>query len=317
MNKSITQPIFIGGCPRSGTTYLGSLLANFDGIVVTPESKWKWRVWQTHNEEGCLKSDQLFEFLQRDIHFQTWACEGLPSATGPLSSAQYRKFIDSLVIRYADAEEWTRGRRRWLDHTPSNLEVGRFLTRLYPDAKFIHIVRDPRAVVASLLDKEWGPDNLYSACRYWREKVGVANAFFVLNPDKCLLVKYEDLIQNTAETLIKICCFLDIDYSQVSLQSISGRYQAPEYTFHQHKHVGDTPKEERIYSWRKDLSPASIAYLEADLNRLLDAFGYELTKKNPTVGRIERLVLFGAYIRCQIGSIIKKQKRKKRKKVIR
>lgn len=78
--------------------------------------------------------------------------------------AACRKFTGALFDKKAIAAE----RSCWVEKTPSNLLRLTFLQALYPDSVFIHIKRDPRSVVYSLLKQNWAPNNIADAANFMR-----------------------------------------------------------------------------------------------------------------------------------------------------
>jgi hypothetical protein len=78
--------------------------------------------------------------------------------------AACRELIGALFDKQAITAE----RTCWVEKTPSNLLKISFLKELYPDAIFIHIKRDPRSVVYSLLKQSWAPDNISDAANFMR-----------------------------------------------------------------------------------------------------------------------------------------------------
>ena len=68
-------------------------------------------------------------------------------------------------------------------------------------AKFIHLVRAPRAVAASIMPLDWGPNNAIDAARYWVQKIAYGLAFESVYPEVCLKVKYEDILQEPEKNI--------------------------------------------------------------------------------------------------------------------
>lgn len=127
-------PIFILGVPRSGTTLLRTILDAHSGIASGPETPWLgghqprslMSLWTTLREEvwGYCKSFNM----GREV---------------PTEAA--RAFLCVLMERYAAA----RGKRRWAEKTPDNALHVDFLTELFPEARFVHLVRDGLDVAMS------------------------------------------------------------------------------------------------------------------------------------------------------------------------
>jgi Sulfotransferase family len=61
----------------------------------------------------------------------------------------------------------------WVDHTPTNLRFARLLTAWFPEARFIHIVRDPGRA-ASVMPLNWGPNTITEAALFWKRRMALA-----------------------------------------------------------------------------------------------------------------------------------------------
>ncbi len=77
-----------------------------------------------------------------------------------------RRFVSTLF----DSAALNAGKRTWVEKTPFNLLSAEFLWELYPDARVVHMIRDPVAVVASHRDQPWAPDTLEHAMN-WVEPI--------------------------------------------------------------------------------------------------------------------------------------------------
>lgn len=101
---------------------------------------------------------------------------------------------------------------RWFDKTPQNIFGATLLAHDFPEARFVHLHRDPRNVVASLkVGKVMRIDSPVGASNYWRESEVLAASFEVANPARMLSVRYSDLTENPQHHLDAICDFVDID----------------------------------------------------------------------------------------------------------
>jgi len=73
-----------------------------------------------------------------------------------------RKFVDDLFLSYAERE----GKSSWCEATPENIMHADFLSDLYPNAYFLHIVRHPVGVAQSWMQRNWGPSEIEILCKY-------------------------------------------------------------------------------------------------------------------------------------------------------
>ena len=123
------------------------------------------------------------------------------------------------------------GKTRFLDKNPwSFLHFDR-VSRLYPNGKMVHILRDPRDVVASFLKQPWMPsDPRHSALMVKRLMELWWKVSKEIDQSRFMEIRLEDLVQNTEEVLISICSFWEIDFQPKLMEidlsaSNSGRWR--------------------------------------------------------------------------------------------
>ena len=98
---------------------------------------------------------------------------------------------------------------RWFDKTPQNIYGILLLSAVYPDAKFVHIVRHPLNVVSSLrAGKVMGPHTIQAGINTWLEAVSIAAEFQSAWPDRIHTLTYEDLTTSPEPVLLALLDFL-------------------------------------------------------------------------------------------------------------
>src|SRR5690606_9333198 len=124
------------------------------------------------------------------------------------------RILDYLALQYAEKIEKT-NIDILVDHTPNNLRFAATLHLWFPEAKFIHLVRDGRAVAASVIPLDWGPNTVIRAASWWAERVAhglAAESFF--GPEKILRIYYEELVTYPRKTMEKVSDFLGIEFQE-------------------------------------------------------------------------------------------------------
>jgi hypothetical protein len=113
----------------------------------------------------------------------------------------------------------------FLDKTPSNTHCLGEISELLPESRFIHIVRDPRDVVASLLAASrtwgsgWAPRKSKAAVKIWLRAVRNANkAAGNIPPHLYLEVRYEKLVAAPEDTLLDIAKFLNLEWAPAAIK---------------------------------------------------------------------------------------------------
>jgi len=170
-------PIFVVGCPRSGTTLLRLILDSHPSISAGPESRFLWGI--------------------RAIEERNWATLagfGLERAEW---HAQVRSLFEAFHLRYAQHQ----GKVRWADKSPDYALMLDYLDVLYPAAQVVHIVRDPRDVIDAWR-RFYGRRSMYRAARAWVRYVGAAHRFAQQRGEtKVWELRYEDLVGRPEPTL--------------------------------------------------------------------------------------------------------------------
>jgi hypothetical protein len=274
-------PVFIGGCDRSGTTFLASLLGGTDEAIVTPESQFKIDALQRPKELGNSA------FLWR---LDMWGISKAQALAAVEDAEDGTDLMERFLHQYMQGIGSKGEPSFWIDHTPANLRFFTDLSHYYPAAKFIHIIRDGRAIAASILPLEWGPSTIADVSKWWLEKLSFGLAAQRSFPDKVITVKYEDLVSNTECELRRICQFLDLRFCESMLGG--NGFKVPKYTAHQHQLVGKKPDSNVSNKWKTALSSREIQIFEAMAGGMLSMLGYETLFKNPKPAtKTERLLM--------------------------
>ncbi len=270
------QAIFIGGCERSGTTMLGSYLGKHPDLLVTPESQFKLGLMRYTAEDGAIDLEQAMAYLRSEYRFASWkiSLDELATQLAGKPRISYQDLIELILDQYQD--KYQPGETRyWVDHTPNNMRHGLRLNRLFPDAKFIHIVRDGRGVAYSYRQVTWGPYETYFSAKDWVSKVGHGLALeHHLGSDKLLLTRYEDILEDPRTEISRICAFLGLDYNE--LAAGQERFSVPDHSQKQHALVGKGLKKENRGRWREGLSERDIRIFESITKDFLPCLGYDL-----------------------------------------
>ena len=155
------------------------------------------------------------------------------------------------------------------------------LPAIWPNAKYIHLLRDPRDVARSCIGMGW-VGNVWYGADYWTapEKRWIALTKKV-NPESLLEVRYEDLVCKPEEVLTEICSFLGIEYSEEMLKiDRTSTYARPDASFSE--------------QWRTKLSLREVELVEIKCKELMIKQGYAISEQsnNHKVSKIERLRLY-------------------------
>lgn len=279
------KKIFIGGHPRSGTTLLGALIGAHSDCICTPESQFKTRVLRKRNiyYKNYVDINSAFKAILKDWRFKIW---GVKIDSYPTETIKtYPDLIEYIVKQYA-IKKGKDKTHIWVDHTPSNIKNAENLLKIFPESKFLHIIRDGRAVSASIMPLDWGTNTIYKSALSWKKRIiDYLRIEEKLGNHYIKRIKFEELVENTEKTLKDICNFINIDYEEKMLEG-SG-FQTPAYTKKQHSLVGKKPDVSEISSWKKLLTQRQVEIFESIAYDLLLYLGYE-----PVYGKNARKITF-------------------------
>lgn len=264
--------VFIGGCGRSGTTMLGDLLGVHPGHICTPETsfklglveRWAW------GQPGA-DVDAALDWVAAHRKFKELGIPVDADLRARVRDKDLRGTLEVLIDIYRRAVDKPSA-NVWIDHTPTNTRMGVALLEAFPDARIIHVVRDGRAVAASVIPLDWGPNDVLTAARNWVDALAHGFALEQGRPDRVMRVRYEDLVREPAVWLPRICSFAQIEYRPEMLKG--GGLRVPASIAHQHALVGKPPDPSRLESWKKSLAPREIEVFEAEAGELLPLLGY-------------------------------------------
>lgn len=296
----VPQPIFIGGCDRSGTTLLASLIGGDPETICLPESCFIGQFLPDYDPIESWEAQELLERIRNHIDFSAWREHGCTGDIGSIAAnIPYSELIGELAIHYA--EHVQKGPvRRFIDHSPENVLHFSALTQRFPNAKLIHVVRDGRATAASILPLDWGPNDVRTAAYHWVKYVGAGLAAqHILGRERCMTVWYEELVSKPVDVMRSVAAFADVPNSG---QLHNGRgYRVPTADRAHLTMLGRPPEPSRIDRWKLLLTSRDIQLFEHYTKDFLASLGYtpvcDEGTKPPRVGEEIRMNVRGWYRR--------------------
>lgn len=278
--------VFLVGAPRSGTTILQSLLASHPEITSFPETKFFHYLWSDRLRPRL--PDRLREFFHREIHrpdlYDEWVSET------SLTSDRIKWFVGILDKLAVEG-----GNSIWLEKTPEHVYFVRDILDHLPDAKFIHIVRNPLDVIASMrkatsdpsTNAIWGGEwSLQFCIERWKSSVAATNFFFPDNSQH-LVIRYEDLLEDKVKILSQCCYFIDVAYDPEMLRNYRSQAIALGLGHPWHKGI-DRGIEPAIVAKYKDFfSESEVKYILEKTAELRSYFGYVYSEPDDAEPMVE------------------------------
>jgi hypothetical protein len=281
-HSNFTGPLFIVGMPRSGTKLLRSLLSLHSRIrIANIETEflpyWISR-WGTFGDLSDISDFRTFyrvvskapyfSYMNESgalIDVDTWfdCCEGFSPG----------EVFEALLRHDVGAE---RGSSIiWGDKSPTYIWQLELLKQYFPEALFVHVIRDVRDYCISI-NKAWGK-NMVRAAQRWVDGVTAARNSGRNFPFDYLEVRYEALLEAPERELMRICDFLNVPF-ETGMLELTGPTE----------NLGDAKGLKGIVrgnygKFQGKLSPGSLRKIESIAAQTLRALGYESTYEGKQV----------------------------------
>jgi hypothetical protein len=194
----------------------------------------------------------------------------------------YAALIDCVFGLFAEAQ----GKRRWGDRTPQHAFYVPRLVQLFPQAQFIHVIRDGREVASSIYEHRW-TGSVITAADHWRRTVAAGRRWARLGPTRYHEIRLEAVIDSPAETLRDVCAFLGEPYAPQMLEyHRDARMRVPdaEWARSDHSNTERAPTV-GLRDWTAGLSRREVMAVEAVCARQLRQLGMK-PPRSPVRGHL-------------------------------
>ncbi len=276
------EPFFLTGAPKSGTTWLGKLLD------AHPEINCRGEACVHHFALGLVKTVQEYRALLARRRQVVTDSNDFPDMKWSDVLTLIRTFI--LLRLQAIADPNKPGLRFVGEKDPEHAVHFPNLDRLFPEAKFIHIIRDGRGVFISAwhhnvraqdenLKRLGFDDFLAITAKEWAERVQAARKAALPLGKRYFEVRYEDLVAEPTVWMKQILEFLGAEASPETIQACVEAASFEKLS--QGRKAGEEDKASFFrkgdpYEWKQQLTPAQIRRFEALAGGTLRELGYSV-----------------------------------------
>jgi hypothetical protein len=284
-------PFFIVASPRSGTTLLERMINRHSRLFVPPETAF----FHILRRQGLLYLQSSQESLKKFVDYY------ISSRPAKLLGLDKMQYAPNELLRNAKSNEDvffnlmrllqdTGVKPRFGEKTPHHLRCVDYLLKNLPDALFVCIIRDGRAVVRSRLSHPIWEHNLIAATSVWRKDARLLRK--LASGEHALrfhIVKYEDMVNRPESELRKICTFLGEEYESTMLNPSYETVIPEPYAdyYRQAWMVKSTSPVDpsRATAWLEEYAPSELAMVEHLIAADLAYFGYSSLAETTTVWR--------------------------------
>ena len=274
---------FLVGAARSGTTLLRRVVGAHSQITIAPETHWVPRFYERRRgvtEDGMVTP----ELVSHLVAYRRFPRFGIPEE-------ELRKLVDrdepvsyaGFVSGFYDLVGNARGKRLVGDKTPEYARALPLLHALWPDARFVHLIRDGRDVALSVKNwrrepgasrlPTWHQDSVMTIALWWVWNVALAREAARTLPGHLYHeLHYEALVTHPEEQCRALCAFLDVPYEEAMLRFHEGRTRREPGLSAKRAWLPITPN---LRNWRRQMTVADAERFEAVAGTLLEELGYE------------------------------------------
>jgi len=243
-------PIFVVGCPRSGTTMLRQILDSHSQVSCGPETRFLWGM--------------------RGIEERNWTTLAGFGLSIEEWHAQVRSLFESLHTRYAQSQ----GKSRWADKSPDYALMLDYIDALYPDSQVVHVVRDPRDVIESWMHF-YGPRSVRRAATSWVRYVRAAHDFARTHLEhRSIELRYEDLVEAPESTLRRLFAWLGERFEEDVLHFAERRHTLAGGPLHVERSSGVGVRTSSVGKGGAVSKAAVALVVKGDARDLLRVFDY-------------------------------------------
>jgi hypothetical protein len=292
--------LFIVGCQRSGTTLLQRVVDAHPQVAVFNQTGWIPDSFERRTgltPEGLVTPLLIPAMLERrqfrkglkKVGLSRKELEGLLEG-GPVA---YAGFVTDVFNFYGQRQ----GKALVGDKTPRYVRTLRTLHGLWPQARFVHVVRDGRDVCLSTVNWEknaallrksfstWEDHPVISAALKWEWNVRLGReAGQSLGPGLYYEVRYEAVVNHPVEECAKLCAFLGVPYDEHMLRFYEGHTKTKTDL---DAKKGWRPITPGLRNWQTQMTAANVALFEAAAGALLEELGYPCSGPPPSAETLQ------------------------------
>jgi hypothetical protein len=299
----VSYPVFVIGVDRSGTTLLSMMLGMHSLLWIPYESHFHVELYNKYHNDPNIGDFDYNNMILKEIFNQKYVLEWhsvRPDIIDVSKCKSLSCIFNEFHLSYAHAQ----GKKLWGDKTPKYIVHLDVINDLFPNARFVHIVRDGRDVARSLVGMWWGPNDFVSALEYWARRVELGTKMLNMLPsERRMQIRYEDLVTSPQKELVRITEFLGIpfeshmlDYNMKSSSSVGGRIEK------HHSNLLLSPQSNLTYKWKRNLSSADQSLAWQIAGSMLQKFGYDSGVENHPLRLFKKIYyLLLRFVKCRFG----------------
>lgn len=279
--------IFLFGIERSGTTLLKMMVGSHPEIALPFSTTGMWYKYyeslkkdnfEPISDQGNLNSfvENIFNHERIKLWDQNLNIENIKKQC---ITGNYSSIVEAFHKEYANKAK----KSIWANIDITTLNNMFLANQWFPEALFVHIVRDGRDVALSHQTMPYGSGNILECAETWNYRVSQnIKMGRMISKGRYHIIRYEDLILNTVQTLQYLCNFLKVEYSDDMVNYMAKvDSEIPNSKIWLWPELKKTPQKSRAYRWEKNMTKAQRVVFESYASSLLKELKYETYTSTP------------------------------------
>ena len=280
-NNLSCNPLIIVSSGRSGTTLLRVMLTKNSKLSIPPESQFFHKALRKFISYHYLGWEELIKIVIGELEskriFNYWDINLAPVyyelKNLEKSQRSLAKIIDSVYLQFL--KEKNPMAEIWGDKSPIHTYHLNLVHRIFPNAYYIHLIRDGRAAVNSMIERNYLNNSIDKACKRWNNSINDFRKFKAKHgSDKLIEIKYENLVQNPQKELKRICDKINIPFEKQMLDPQKSINKYGDTKLKHHKNLKNPVNTQSIDKWENQLSEKEKKLITTKLRKNLTILGY-------------------------------------------
>lgn len=290
------QPFFVIGFQRSGTTLLRLMLDSHSEVAIPLDTGGLWAEYAS-----CLEASyndlatmgdcrQLIGAIREETRIRLWE---VPITVDDVMTSLDGCDFPAVIAAFHKTYSRAKGKSRWGSKDPGDSQRIHLINTWFPDAQFVHIIRDGRDACLSHLRQNFGHMELMPCAVDWQEQVSwVDKIGTILGSDRYIKLRYEDLVATPKTELRRVCEFLNLSFESSMLEYYRRVADAvPDEKRHIWPLINKPPQTDNINQWKSRMTAGERLCFEKRAWEALRQNGYEVFDRPPSGAYLTELRL--------------------------
>lgn len=301
MEKIETLPIFfIIGRPRTGTTLLRTLFDAHPNVIIPPECALVLNLFPKYGKVEKWDEKKILSFYEdakAQRKFASWLMDDDKVKENLLSMAGENTFQNMVRALYHNYNSFFHKNNVLIlgDKNPVYSINIKQIYQAFPDAKFIHLTRDYRDNIVSILKVDFEAPLVPLIVYRWKYSAIQIEKLKSKHHRQFYTIKYEDFVNDYHTNYRKLCEFVGIDYDENVFDFYKKKEEIfkiyPEKQFERyHKSLLKPITNEKVGIWKNELSEKDVRTADAVAGKYAELLGYERKYKRTSFRTYVRIL---------------------------